>query len=76
MSAELGKTSCVNMVLSGTASGVIGGAFVSRACRVDNAITLDIGGTSATSPSSSAASRNTAWGRRLASSRSTSPRSR
>lgn len=47
MSAELGKTSCVNMVLSGTASGVIGGAFVARACGVDNAITLDIGGTSA-----------------------------
>lgn len=47
MSAEIGKTSCVNMVLSGTASGVIGGAFVARACGVDNAITLDIGGTSA-----------------------------
>ena len=47
MSAELGKTSCVNMVLSGTASGVIGGAFVARTCGVDNAITLDIGGTSA-----------------------------
>ncbi len=47
MSAELGKTSCVNMVLSGTASGVIGGAFVARSCGVDDAITLDIGGTSA-----------------------------
>ena len=47
MSAELGKTSCVNMVLSGTASGVIGGAFVARACGVENAVTLDIGGTSA-----------------------------
>ncbi len=47
MSAELGKSSCVNMVLSGTASGVIGGAFVARACGVENAITLDIGGTSA-----------------------------
>ena len=47
MSAELGKTSCVNMVLSGTASGVIGGAFVARSCGVENAITLDIGGTSA-----------------------------
>ncbi|MEC7574742.1 MAG: hydantoinase/oxoprolinase family protein, partial [Pseudomonadota bacterium] len=44
MSAELGKTSCVNMVLSGTASGVIGGAFVARACGVENAVTLDIGG--------------------------------
>lgn len=47
MSAELGKSSCVNMVLSGTASGVIGGAFVARACGIENAITLDIGGTSA-----------------------------
>ena len=47
MSAELGKMSCVNMVLSGTASGVIGGAFVARSCGVNDAITLDIGGTSA-----------------------------
>ncbi len=47
MSAETGKTSCVNMVLSGTASGVMGGAFVARSCGVENAITLDIGGTSA-----------------------------
>jgi N-methylhydantoinase A len=47
MSAEIGKTSCVNMVLSGTASGVIGGAFVARASGIKNAITLDIGGTSA-----------------------------
>ena len=47
MSAEIGKTSCVNMVLSGTASGVIGGAFVAADCGVRNAVTLDIGGTSA-----------------------------
>ena len=47
MSAELGKTSCVNMVLSGTASGVIGGAHVAKSCGLENAITLDIGGTSA-----------------------------
>jgi len=47
MSAELGKSSCVNMVLSGTASGVMGGAHVARSCGVGNAITLDIGGTSA-----------------------------
>jgi N-methylhydantoinase A len=47
MSAELGKTSCVNMVLSGTASGVMGGAHIARSCGVENAITLDIGGTSA-----------------------------
>ena len=47
MSADLGKTACVNMLLSGTASGVIGGAFVAGHAGVRNAITLDIGGTSA-----------------------------
>jgi N-methylhydantoinase A len=47
MSADLGKTACVNMLLSGTASGVIGGAFVAGHAGVHNAITLDIGGTSA-----------------------------
>ncbi len=47
MSAEIGKTNCVSMVLSGTASGVIGAAWVSAEAGVRNAITLDIGGTSA-----------------------------
>ncbi len=47
MSAELGKRACVSMVLSGTASGVMGAAWVAREAGVPNAITLDIGGTSA-----------------------------
>jgi len=47
MSAEAGKTACVNMVLSGTASGVMGGAFVAERCGLSDVITLDIGGTSA-----------------------------
>ena len=47
MSAEIGKTNCVSMVLSGTASGVIGASWVALEAGVRNAITLDIGGTSA-----------------------------
>ncbi|MBV9735295.1 MAG: hydantoinase/oxoprolinase family protein [Acidisphaera sp.] len=47
MQAALGKTACVNMLLSGTASGVMGAAFVARQAGVANALTLDIGGTSA-----------------------------
>ena len=47
MSTELGKTNCVNMLLSGTASGVIGAAFLARQANTPNALTLDIGGTSA-----------------------------
>ncbi len=47
MAAELGKRACVGMVLSGTASGVMGAAFVAGEAGVMNAITLDIGGTSA-----------------------------
>lgn len=47
MNAALGRTHCVSMLLSGTASGVMGAAFVARQAGVDNALTLDIGGTSA-----------------------------
>ena len=47
MSAALGKQNCVSMVLSGTASGVMGAAWVAREAGEPNAITLDIGGTSA-----------------------------
>lgn len=47
MRAELGKASCVNMVLSGTASGVMGATFVAALAGVENCLTLDIGGTSA-----------------------------
>ena len=47
MSAELGKRNCVSMVLSGTASGVMGAAWVAREAGEERVITLDIGGTSA-----------------------------
>jgi N-methylhydantoinase A len=47
MSAELGKTQCVQMVLSGTAAGVIGASFVARQAGLKNCMSLDIGGTSA-----------------------------
>ncbi len=42
-----GKRACVSMVLSGTASGVMGAAWVAREAGHPNVITLDIGGTSA-----------------------------
>ena len=47
MRTEEGKTACVNMLLSGTASGVMGAAFLARQAGIGNALTLDIGGTSA-----------------------------
>ncbi len=47
MSAELGKRACVSMVLSGTASGVMGASWVAREAAEPNVVTLDIGGTSA-----------------------------
>ncbi len=47
MAASLGRTACVGMLLSGTASGVMGAAFLARQAGVANALTLDIGGTSA-----------------------------
>ncbi|SMF31079.1 N-methylhydantoinase A [Tistlia consotensis] len=47
MTAEEGKSRCVDMILSGTASGVIGAAFVAGMTGLDNCLSLDIGGTSA-----------------------------
>lgn len=47
MSAESGKSACVQMILSGTASGVIGAAWVARQCDRKNVMSLDIGGTTA-----------------------------
>jgi len=47
MAAEQGKSDCVQMIFSGTASGVIGAAFVARTAGVDRAMSIDIGGTSA-----------------------------
>lgn len=47
MTAEQGKNECVQMILSGTASGVIGAAHVAKISGVDRCMSLDIGGTSA-----------------------------
>ena len=47
MSAETGKTNCVQMILSGTASGVIGAAYVAQLCGLRHCMSLDIGGTTA-----------------------------
>lgn len=47
MNAATGKRACVNMLLSGTASGVIGAAYLAEQAGARNILTLDIGGTSA-----------------------------
>ncbi|OZI37106.1 hydantoinase [Bordetella genomosp. 10] len=47
MTAEQGKQDCVQMILSGTASGVIGAAYVAKVAGIDRCMSLDIGGTSA-----------------------------
>ena len=47
MSAELGKSACAQMILSGTAAGVIGASFIARLADRPDAISLDVGGTSA-----------------------------
>jgi N-methylhydantoinase A len=47
MSAELGKTACAQMILSGTAAGVIGASHVAALAGFPKTMSLDIGGTSA-----------------------------
>lgn len=47
MTAEQGKRDCVQMILSGTASGVIGASHVAAICGLPRCMSLDIGGTSA-----------------------------
>ncbi len=47
MNAAEGKRACVNMLLSGTASGVIGAGWLARQAGEPRILTLDIGGTSA-----------------------------
>ncbi|MFT8246642.1 hydantoinase/oxoprolinase family protein [Roseomonas sp. BN140053] len=47
MRAELGRTACVSMLLSGTAAGVIGASHLARRAGHMDCLTLDIGGTSA-----------------------------
>jgi N-methylhydantoinase A len=47
MRAELGKRACVDVLLSGPASGVTGASFIARLSGLRNIASLDIGGTSA-----------------------------
>jgi len=47
MNAAQGRRDCVSMLLSGTASGVIGAAYLARQAGENRILTLDIGGTSA-----------------------------
>ena len=47
MSAELGKTACAQMIMSGTASGVIGASHIASLSGFRDAISFDVGGTSA-----------------------------
>ncbi len=46
MNAAEGKRNCVSMLLSGTASGVIGTAWLARRAGENRVLTLDVGGTS------------------------------
>lgn len=47
MTAGRGRRDCVGMLLSGTASGVVGAGVVARAAGLPSVLTLDVGGTSA-----------------------------
>ena len=47
MRAELGKSACVDVLLSGTASGVTGACYIARLGGFNNVASIDIGGTSA-----------------------------
>jgi N-methylhydantoinase A len=46
MTAEAGRRDCVGMLLSGTASGVVGAALVAKSAGLRSVLTLDVGGTS------------------------------
>lgn len=47
MRAELGKTAPIQMLLSGTASGVIGASHIAALANEPNVLSFDVGGTSA-----------------------------
>lgn len=47
MTAAAGRRDCVGMLLSGTASGVVGASLIARQAGLDAVLTLDVGGTSA-----------------------------
>ena len=46
MNAAEGRRGCVHMLLSGTASGVTGAAWLARQAGLSHVLTLDVGGTS------------------------------
>lgn len=46
MSVERGKTACAQVMLSGTAMGVMGASEVARMCGEKNVLSFDMGGTS------------------------------
>ncbi|MDP9810866.1 N-methylhydantoinase A [Rhizobium tibeticum] len=47
MGIDQARSQCVQMILSGTASGVIGASYLAKASGFDRIMSLDIGGTSA-----------------------------
>ncbi len=47
MSVTQAKNECVQMILSGTASGVIGASYIAKACGYGKVMSFDVGGTSA-----------------------------
>lgn len=47
MALDQAKAECVQMILSGTASGVIGASFIADVCGFSKLLSIDIGGTSA-----------------------------
>jgi N-methylhydantoinase A len=47
MGIDQAKAECVQMILSGTASGVIGAGYLAHQCGFSRILSLDIGGTSA-----------------------------
>jgi N-methylhydantoinase A len=47
MGIDQARSECVQMILSGTASGVIGAGYLAKASGFDRILSLDIGGTSA-----------------------------
>lgn len=47
MGIDQARSECVQMILSGTASGVIGAGYLAQASGFDRVLSLDIGGTSA-----------------------------
>jgi N-methylhydantoinase A len=47
MSIDQARAECVQMILSGTASGVIGAGYLAKECGFSKILSLDIGGTSA-----------------------------